>query len=305
MAQPNVADAARRAGVQVTVLADELGISRTSIYDISKPDKPTSAALLNRICSRLGCSPEDVVPLPKLASIIMGHDFDRQGAAVGLSAFHRASRRGYDQMTAGLISTLCWGYWRLNPSPNDDSLRRLLDKAKITHALSDQDDEAVRELILEVLTDPAFAAIPHDTVPGGGLKKVFLISPVRADDDDAKALAILYVKDLEAAGVQVHHPQRDTFQDEPHGFGIVCHNIFRIAESDEVHIVWSPQSTGGAADLQVAMALGKPIFVVNNDIEPTPGKSYTNVALLVDSIWREVTNRAGLAPTELARAVIG
>ena len=109
-------------------------------------------------------------------------------------------------------------------------------------------------------------------------KRVFLVCPVRnVTPEDVMTIAA-YVESLEAAGATVHWPMRDTPQDDPVGLAICRTNTDAIREATEVHIWWSPESTGTLFDIGATMALGKPVVLANR-IEPTPHKSFANVVI--------------------------
>ncbi len=105
--------------------------------------------------------------------------------------------------------------------------------------------------------------------------KIFLICPVRnASASETESIA-KYVGDLEQAGELVYWPARDTKQNDPTGVRICTHNRQALAEADEVHVWWSPESKGSHFDLGMAWALRKPIKAAN-EIARTPAKSYSN-----------------------------
>lgn len=107
---------------------------------------------------------------------------------------------------------------------------------------------------------------------------VFLICPVRNATSEETAAIREYVGRLEAAGVTVYWPARDTNQDDPTGVRICTDNRRALAEAEEVHIWWSPESKGSHFDLGMAWALGKPVMAANS-IRCTPEKSYSNFLL--------------------------
>jgi len=111
-------------------------------------------------------------------------------------------------------------------------------------------------------------------VPG----KRFLLCPVRNATAEEHTAVERYVEDLEATGVEVHWPTRDTDQDDPIGLRICQDNIRAIRSSEQVDIWWSPSTRGGVFDLGVALALHKPIAVVH-PVVPTAEKSFENVVL--------------------------
>jgi len=86
-------------------------------------------------------------------------------------------------------------------------------------------------------------------------------------------------KRLEANGVRVFLPFRDTEQEDPSGGIRVCKdNTERLRRCSEIHIIYNPKSQGSLFDIGVAFCLGLPLAVVN-PIERTEGKSFQNVLL--------------------------
>jgi hypothetical protein len=107
---------------------------------------------------------------------------------------------------------------------------------------------------------------------GAGVKRAFLICPVRNADPEA---ARVHVEALEAAGWMVHWPQRDTDQSDPDGLDICRQNRAAIAAADQVFIIWDGRSTGCLFDMGMAFALDKPVTIL--DVPPPgppPGKSF-------------------------------
>lgn len=110
--------------------------------------------------------------------------------------------------------------------------------------------------------------------------RVFMICPVRSSTDEDLVLGKAYVDELESRGVEVHWPPRDTEQlDETGGLRICRDNIAAIRSADEVHIWWDPASTGSKFDLGAAMALGKPIVLINDVKLPDLPKSFEHVVV--------------------------
>lgn len=119
-------------------------------------------------------------------------------------------------------------------------------------------------------------------------KRVFIVCPVRGIEEDEKQFLQDYVSQLESQGHAVHYPPRDTKQDDPVGLRICSDNREAIEKSDEVHVYWSEKSEGTKFDLGMAFSEGKPIVLMNRDkAESTPYKSFQNVLLELDSIYRE------------------
>ena len=103
-------------------------------------------------------------------------------------------------------------------------------------------------------------------------KKVFIICTVRGADEEYVKKLEDYVANLEAQGVKVHLPHRDTNQ-EATGLEICTQNMQAIAKSNEVHIFYNSKSQGTHFDMGVAFAMGKRIVVVETE-KYGPGKSY-------------------------------
>ena len=107
------------------------------------------------------------------------------------------------------------------------------------------------------------------------MKRVFIICTVRGASAEYQKELEDYVDSLEAEGIQVHLPHRDTNQKNT-GIGICNQNAGAIKASDEVHIFYNPDSQGTHFDMGVAFSLGKKIVVVKS-IEYGPGKSYARM----------------------------
>ena len=122
---------------------------------------------------------------------------------------------------------------------------------------------------------------------GGGKgigMKIFLICPVRGASDAETAAILTYVHGMEFDGYTVYWPARDTHQADPIGLTICRDNCAAIRGASEVHVWWNTSSQGSLFDLGMAFAMGKPIFLANPDgIEPTDGKSFTNLLLTLDA----------------------
>lgn len=102
--------------------------------------------------------------------------------------------------------------------------------------------------------------------------KVFIICSVRGASEEYRIKLENYVSKLEADGIEVHLPHRDTNQ-IARGYDICKQNAKAIKEADEVHIFYSKDSQGTHFDMGVSFALDKKIVVVENDIYGE-GKSY-------------------------------
>lgn len=111
------------------------------------------------------------------------------------------------------------------------------------------------------------------------MRKVYLICPVRNCSEEVQKQLEDYVLDLEANNFKVHFPPRDVEQDQS-GFGICDAHRKAMAECDEVHFWWDPESKGSHFDFGMAFMLEyfKLVTYVQADvIEETPHKSYGNV----------------------------
>ncbi len=119
-------------------------------------------------------------------------------------------------------------------------------------------------------------------------KRVFLICPVRDVTEEEKKFIDNYVAGLEADGYKVHNPHRDTNQNDPIGYKICGENRKAIIEADEVHIYFKPKSKGTLFDLGMAFMSQKPVKLINREqIKPSPEKSFENVLLELDKLYRE------------------
>lgn len=103
-------------------------------------------------------------------------------------------------------------------------------------------------------------------------KKVFIICSVRGASEEYKKKLEDYVSKLEAEGIKVHLPHRDTDQTKT-GFAICLQNSQAIRDSDEVHIFYSSTSQGTHFDMGVAFTFAKKLVVIENE-KYGEGKSY-------------------------------
>jgi len=94
-------------------------------------------------------------------------------------------------------------------------------------------------------------------------KDIFIICSVRGASDEYRKKLEKYVESLETCGCCVHLPHRNTDQTAS-GLEICIQNYNAISDADEVHIFFSPASTGTHFDMGVAFALHKKIVVVEN-----------------------------------------
>lgn len=111
--------------------------------------------------------------------------------------------------------------------------------------------------------------------------KVFIICAVRGATEEYITKLEKYVSDLEASGVDVYAPHRDTEQWRL-GIEICRQNMSAIKGSDEIHIFYSSKSQGTHFDMGVAFALNKKVVIVENE-QLTKGKSFQR--MLVE--WAE------------------
>lgn len=97
-------------------------------------------------------------------------------------------------------------------------------------------------------------------------KKIFLICPVRNQDDVTRELLEELAQDL-----QVYYPAKETNQlDETGGLRICADNRFAMESAQEVWFVWDGLSQGSIFDLGMAFALAKPIKPIK--LPPVTGK---------------------------------
>jgi len=111
--------------------------------------------------------------------------------------------------------------------------------------------------------------------------KVYLICPVRNCSEEVSKQLNDYVEGLESNGYKVHYPPRDVDQNMS-GRDICYAHANAMSDCDEVHVWWDPDSKGSHFDFGMAYILTvvKGIkFVVANNFEETPHKSYGNVLL--------------------------
>ena len=111
------------------------------------------------------------------------------------------------------------------------------------------------------------------------MRKVYLICPVRNCSEEVQKQLEDYVKRLEKLGYIVHFPPRDCEQEQS-GIGICETHRKAMANADEVHFWWDKDSKGSHFDFGMAFMLEhfKTVkYVMAEDIEETPHKSYGNV----------------------------
>ena len=118
--------------------------------------------------------------------------------------------------------------------------------------------------------------------------KIFLICPVRTPDD--KEYADWVVDRLERQGHTVHYPPRDVDQtDDGVGLEIVRAHRKAMLETDEIHVIWNPASTGSHFDLGSAFMLQAfkrvPIRIMRV-LESTPHKNVLKALDALDEKWK-------------------
>lgn len=128
-------------------------------------------------------------------------------------------------------------------------------------------------------------------------KKIFVICPVRDAPPELNARIKDYITELEALGHHVHWPTRDTNQNDPEGMRICRQNGFAIYDADEVHIWFSPTSTGTLFDIGMffmaseILGLQKRLVIINKDEVPATNgkKSFNNVLrALADRVPKDI-----------------
>jgi hypothetical protein len=103
--------------------------------------------------------------------------------------------------------------------------------------------------------------------------KGFLIAPVRGyEPDHFKKI----IEKLEASGIEMYWPARDTDQSDPDGYDICRQNATAIASADIIYVIWDGKSQGCLFDLGIAFALGKRVVSMEMP-PPTEGKSFQNM----------------------------
>jgi hypothetical protein len=110
--------------------------------------------------------------------------------------------------------------------------------------------------------------------------KGFLICPVRGVDPKETEG---HIKELEAQGIDMYWPPRDTNQvDSTGGFNICSANMVAIEEADKVYVVWDGKSQGCLFDLGMAFVMGKDIEIIDIP-EKSDDKSFQNMM----SYWED------------------
>lgn len=106
--------------------------------------------------------------------------------------------------------------------------------------------------------------------------RAFIICPVRIATAWHRRVLDRYVAGLESWGWTVHYPPRDVDQSDPVGMDIIRANRKAMRHAHVVHVYWIKGSEGSRVDLGMALALGKPLVLINRP-RRTARKSYTNV----------------------------
>lgn len=135
-------------------------------------------------------------------------------------------------------------------------------------------------------------------------KDEFLIHPFREADEELTKRIEKYVEALEARGVGIHYPRRDTNQIDPIGLRICTDNMIAIIPKKKIRVWWDKNSKGSHFDFGGTLAIStlfskkrslwwriktitklffmgeKMIILVNpNEVEWTENKSFNNVLL--------------------------
>lgn len=108
-------------------------------------------------------------------------------------------------------------------------------------------------------------------------KHIFIIHPVRNITEELKTSIQAYVKKLEAEGIKVYDPMRDTDQTDTVGLKICTSNMRAIVEADEVHIAWDGVSEGCLFDFGMVFALSKKIKLIP-ELFPSEEKGHKSFA---------------------------
>lgn len=114
--------------------------------------------------------------------------------------------------------------------------------------------------------------------------KIFIICSVRGASEEYRSKLEKYVANLEAQGILVHLPHRDTDQ-SARGIDICRQNAKAIEECDEVHIFYNSASQGTHFDMGVAFALNKKIVICENE-DFGEGKSYPRMLTEWEEIYK-------------------
>lgn len=106
---------------------------------------------------------------------------------------------------------------------------------------------------------------------------IYIVGPVRGIEGDVHQTIAHYVQAQEYDGHTVHWSLRDTEQNDPTGYRICTDNLRAIQNCDRVDVFWTGTSQGPLFDLGIAWALGKPLKLVEEFVEPPKGKCFQRV----------------------------
>ncbi len=126
---------------------------------------------------------------------------------------------------------------------------------------------------------------------------VYMICSVRKATDEERVRLKAHRDGLEAKGLKVCYPAESTNQNDIGGYNICHDHTWEIENSQEIHVVWNPDSQGSYVDFGVAhrahYVAGKNVRTVNrnfvedivNDHEKKGvTKSYEHVLLEMDNL---------------------
>lgn len=129
---------------------------------------------------------------------------------------------------------------------------------------------------------PVFSSV-QELVKHYSRPRAYMVCPVRNATCEQLVAMNLYVRGLEAQGIEVHYPPRDVDQSNDDGGIRICReHLAAMAVADEVHVWWDDESKGSHFDLGMAFLLSyvatRPIkVVVANGKTHVPAKSFQNV----------------------------
>lgn len=97
-------------------------------------------------------------------------------------------------------------------------------------------------------------------------KRVSIICPVTNSNSEEEQRILRYMDFLQTNNYRVHYPKMHTPQNYRFGYQICTTNKEAIKNSDEVHIYYSPTSTGSIFDVGMAFMAEKTVKVINIDV---------------------------------------